>query len=173
MNNDKSIKKIKRPLRRDFMLIFALLLISMIGGVLLFNNILLEKYYVNNKAEVITSAYESVNEAMNSGDITSESFNIELLRICERYNIDIIVADENSNIVKSTSPDYFYLQKKLWANMLGLTDDNGKATILVEKDEYMLQIDTDSRTGTDYMEMFRKRLKNFEPDCLLYEFFCH
>ena len=136
------------------MLIFAILLIGMVGGVLLFNNTLLERYYISNKTKVITSAYESVNDAMNSGDITSDSFNIELMRICERYNIDVIVADENSNIVKSSSPDYFYLQQKLWANMLGFTEENGEPTVLVEKDEYVLQIDTDARNDTDYMEMF-------------------
>ncbi len=152
--SDNNKNKIKRPLRRDFMLIFAVLLIGMVGGVLLFNNILLEKYYINDKANVITIAYESVNDAMNSGDITSDSFNIELMRICERYNIDVIVADENSNIVKSSSPDYFYLQKKLWANMLGLSEYSDKPTILVQKDDYILQIDTDARTDTDYMEMF-------------------
>ena len=154
MNEKNNTNKIRRPLRRDFMLIFTVLLISVVGGVLLFNNTLLEKYYINNKVEVITSAYESVNNAMNSGDITSDSFNIELMRICERYNIDVIVADENSNIVKSSSPDYFYLQKKLWENMLGFTESVGEPTILVEKDEYILQIDTDSRTGSDYMEMY-------------------
>lgn len=152
MNDNKT--KIKRPLRRDFMLIFTVLLIGMLGGVLLFNNILLERYYINDKAKVITIAYESVNDAMNSGDITSYSFNIELMRICERYNIDVIVADENSNIVKSSSPDYFYLQKKLWANMLGLSEYSDKATVLIQKDDYILQIDTDERTDTDYMEMF-------------------
>lgn len=152
--NDNNKNKIKRPLRRDFMLIFAVLLIGMVGGVLLFNNILLEKYYINDKANVITIAYESVNDAMNSGDITSDSFNIELMRICERYNIDVIVADENSNIVKSSSPDYFYLQKKLWANMLGLSEYSDNPTILIQKDDYILQIDTDARTDTDYMEMF-------------------
>ena len=136
------------------MLIFTVLMIGMVGGVLLFNNILLEKYYITNKIDVITSAYESVNDAMNTGDITSESFNIELMRICERYNIDVIVADENSDIVKSSSPDYFYLQQKLWANMLGLNDESGKTTILIEKNIYILQIDTDARTSTEYMEMF-------------------
>ncbi len=154
VNKDNNTKKIKRPLRRDFMLIFTVLLVGMVGGVLLFNNTLLEKYYINNKVEAITSAYKSVNDAMNSGDILSDSFNIELMRICERYNIDVIVADENSNVVKSSSPDYFYLQQKLWGNMLGFTDDNGKTIILIEKNKYMLQIDTDERTGTDYMEMF-------------------
>jgi len=154
MNDNNNTKKIKRPLRRDFMLIFTVLMIGMVGGVLLFNNILLEKYYITNKIDVITSAYESVNDAMNSGDITSESFNIELMRICERYNIDVIVADENSDIVKSSSPDYFYLQQKLWANMLGLNDESGKTTILIEKNIYILQIDTDARTSTEYMEMF-------------------
>lgn len=154
MNDNNNTKKIKRPLRRDFMLIFTVLMIGMVGGVLLFNNILLEKYYITNKIDVITSAYESVNDAMNTGDITSESFNIELMRICERYNIDVIVADENSDIVKSSSPDYFYLQQKLWANMLGLNDESGKTTILIEKNIYILQIDTDARTSTEYMEMF-------------------
>ena len=46
--SDNNKNKIKRPLRRDFMLIFAVLLIGMVGGVLLFNNILLEKYYIND-----------------------------------------------------------------------------------------------------------------------------
>lgn len=145
---------IKRPLRRDFMLIFVVLVIGMVGGVLLMNSTLLEQYYISNKTRAITDAYTSVNEAMNSGDITSDEFNIELMKICEQYNIDVIVSDENSNIVKSSSPDYLYLQKKLWENMLGISSDGAAPRVLLTEDKYTLQIDEDDRTNTEYMEMY-------------------
>ena len=58
---------------------------------LLLNDTLLEKYYIRNKTQVITAAYNSINDAANSGDISSDNFDIELRKICEKYNIDVIV----------------------------------------------------------------------------------
>jgi len=136
------------------MLTFIILVVGMVGGVLFLNSTLLEKYYIRNKSEAIVSAYISVNDAATSGDITSDEFSVELVKICAQYSIDVVVADENSNVVKSSSPDYMYIMKKLWQNMLGLSDSDTDSDKILSTDKYVLQISEDEKTKTDYMEMY-------------------
>ena len=148
--------KVKKPLRRDIMIIFCTLVFGLVAGVFILNNTLLEQYYIKNKKLAIVDAYNSINTAMNTGDIKSEDFDIRLVKVCERYNIDVVVVDENSKMVKSSSPDYLYLQKQLWSNMLGGLSNKSKKNprILDQTNLYTLQIDTDERTNTDYMMLF-------------------
>ena len=121
---------------------------------LLLNDTLLEKYYIRNKTQVITAAYNSINDAANSGDISSDNFDIELRKICEKYNIDVIVLDSDSQTVKSSSNDSTFLARRLWDNMLQINSDTDKpdTQILAKTDHYTLQIGTDKRTSTAYME---------------------
>ena len=121
---------------------------------LLLNDTLLEKYYIRNKTQVITAAYNSINDAANSGDISSDNFDIELRKICEKYNIDVIVLDSDSQTVKSSSNDSTFLARRLWDNMLQINSDADKpdTQILAKTDHYTLQIGTDKRTSTAYME---------------------
>ncbi|MCH4193024.1 MAG: HAMP domain-containing histidine kinase [Butyrivibrio sp.] len=121
---------------------------------LLLNNTFLEKYYIRNKTEVITSAYNSINDAANSGDISSDNFDIELRKICEKYNIDVIVLDSDSQTVKSSSNDSTFLARRLWDNLLQINSDadNPDTQILTKTDRYTLQIGTDKRTSSAYME---------------------
>ncbi|WP_026507245.1 sensor histidine kinase [Butyrivibrio sp. MC2013] len=145
--------RVKHPLFRDYMIIMVLLIIAMVGGILLLNSTLLEKYYTADKTKVLKRAYFSVEEAVSNGDVRSDDFNIELMKICESYNIDVIVVDADSNVVKSSSPDYRYLQKKLWSNLLEM-DDSSRKSLIDKTDNYTIQIDTDDRTATEYMDMY-------------------
>ena len=114
----KRTDHVKYPLRHQFSLLFLALLAGMIVISLVLNDTLLEQYYVHNKTKVMNAAYKSINDAANSGDISSEGFDIELRKICEKYNIDVIVLDADSQTVKSSSNDSSFLAKRLWDNLL-------------------------------------------------------
>ena len=150
----KKINASRHPLRREFCLLFLGLVAGMVIISLLLNDTLLEKYYIRNKTQVITAAYNSINDAANSGDISSDNFDIELRKICEKYNIDVIVLDSDSQTVKSSSNDSTFLARRLWDNMLQINSDADKpdTQILAKTDHYTLQIGTDKRTSTAYME---------------------
>lgn len=134
---------------------FVIILISLVAGTilmcLLLNSTLLEKYYTNNKINALIRAYLSINEAANTGDITSDSFDIELQKICGKYNINVLVADSDSETVKSTMSDPNYVIRHLLNNIIIGVDPED---VLRETDNYKMQIVTDMRTQTEYIEMW-------------------
>lgn len=149
----KNIAK-KHSLRRDYSLLFLILFSGMVIVNLILNNGFLEQYYIKNKTQVINEAYDSINDAGNSGDISSDNFDIELRKLCEKYNIDIIVLDNDSQTVKSSAEDSAFLARRLWDNLLGINSQSGKkdSTILESNDNYTIQISTDALTNTDCIE---------------------
>ena len=134
---------------------FAIILISLVAGTiimcLLLNSTLLERYYTNNKINALIRAYVSINEAANAGDITSDIFDIELQKICGKYNINVLVADSDSETVKTSMSDPNYVIKHLLNNFIkGVNPED----VLRETDSYKMQIVTDVRTQTEYIEMW-------------------
>ena len=134
---------------------FAVILISLVAGTILMclilNSTLLERYYTNNKINALIRAYDSINEAANAGDITTDEFDIELQKICGKYNINVLVADSDSETVKTSMSDPNFVIKHLLNNIIMGVDPEG---VLRETDSYKMQIVTDVRTQTEYIEMW-------------------
>lgn len=141
----------KYSLKRHFVIILISLVAGTILMCLLLNSTLLEKYYINNKVNALIRAYISINEASNSGDIMSDSFDIELQKICGKYNINFLVADSASETVKTSMNDPNYMIKHLVNNIIIGVD---RQDVLRETDNYKMQIVTDVRTQTEYIEMW-------------------
>ena len=141
----------KYSLKRHFVIILISLVAGTILMCLLLNSTLLEKYYTNNKINALIRAYISINEAANTGDIMSDSFDIELQKIYGKYNINVLVADSDSETIKSTMNDPNYVIRHLLNNIIIGVDQKD---ILRETDNYKMQIVTDMRTQTEYIEMW-------------------
>ena len=141
----------KYSLKRHFVVIFISLVAGTILLCLLLNSTLLERYYTENKIRALIQAYESINEAANAGDITSDTFDIELQKICGKYNINILVADSDSKTIKTSLSDPNYVIRHLLNNFIVGVDEKD---ILRETDGYKMQIATDVRTQTEYIEMW-------------------
>ena len=141
----------KYSMKRQFVFIFILLITSTILLCLLANSTLLEKYYINNKKNVLIKSYASINAASNAGDITSELYDIELQKIRDKYNINVLVLDSDSKMVKTTMIDQEFAIKHLLNNIFYGVN---KEDVLVDNEGYMIQIVTDGRTQTEYIEMW-------------------
>ena len=141
----------KYSMKRQFVFIFILLITSTFLLCLLANSTLLEKYYINNKKNVLIKSYASINAASNAGDITSELYDIELQKIRDKYNINVLVLDSDSKMVKTTMIDQEFAIKHLLNNIFYGVN---KEDILVDCKNYMIQIVTDGRTQTEYIEMW-------------------
>ncbi len=143
----------KYSIKRQFAGIFGLL---MIGTVLLcwfINNTFLEKYYMNDKQKVLFETYRVLNRASNEGKIGSDEFDIEFQKICGKYNVSFIILDAESETLKSSMPDFSTLSRRLLNNLFG--QSNVKEDQLLQKEEkYEIQIATDERIHTDFMEMW-------------------
>jgi signal transduction histidine kinase len=143
-------------IRVQFSIIFLAILLTVLVVVILINTTFLDDYYVHSKKEAIKTAYSTINIAANNGNLSSQDFDIELQKVCEKYNIELIVLDADSQTIKTTASDVQFLTKLLWENMLS---ENGTSLtkdkkILEQTDEYTLQTETDVRTGTGYMEIW-------------------
>lgn len=143
----------KYSIRKQFALVFGLL---MAGTVLLcwfINNTFLEKYYLNNKQKAMLSAYYIVNKASNEGAIGSDAFDIEFLKICGKNNINIILLDTETKTIKTSMNDYEILSRQL-LDYLFEREKNFNDKFLVDEEDYEIRIKLDERTQFEYMDMW-------------------
>lgn len=140
----------------------------MAGTILLcwfINNTFLESFYITNKRKALQEAYSSINKAAANGDITSEEFDIELQKICGRYNISMVVVDANARTVKASSHDSQMLVKQLMDNVWQEAKELEERERVVpdrwpfqeelyETEAYKIRMSTDPRTKTEYLEMW-------------------
>ena len=128
----------------------------MVGTILLcwfINNTFLERYYMNDKQKALLETYHVLNRASNEEKIGTDEFDIEFQKICGRYNVSFILLDAESKTLKTSAPEYSTLSRRLLNNLF---DQNyGKEDRLLQKEEkYEIQIATDDRINTDFMEMW-------------------
>lgn len=141
----------KYSMRRQFAFIFITLITGTLLLCLILNSTLLGTYYMNRKQNALVSAYYSINEASSAGDITSEEYDIELKKICDKYDIQVLVADGKSEAVKYSMNDPKTVLKQLLDNIfLGVDEDS----LLLNTDNYKMQVVRDFKTQTEYIEMW-------------------
>ncbi|MCD7725793.1 MAG: HAMP domain-containing histidine kinase [Clostridiales bacterium] len=141
----------KYSMKKHFAMMFIMLVTGMILLCLILNSTLLERYYINNKKSALVRAYTSINQASTEGDITSDEYDIELRKICEKYNISVLVADGESETLKASMNDPEIAIKQLFDNIFRGTDDD---RLLLDADNYKMHIVMDYRTQTEYIEMW-------------------
>lgn len=102
------------------MLLFLAVMLGMILVYFALNRGFLANYYVREKEKQLGEIYTDINDAANSGDITSSSFTTALQSIAGRGNVGIIVMDAESRTITSYSTNTGILIKRLYDNMFGL-----------------------------------------------------
>ena len=138
----------KYSMRRQFAMMFIMLITGTILLCFILNSTLLGKYYINNKKNALVKAYHSINQASMEGDITSDEYDIELQKICEKYNIHVLVADGESETVKASMNDPQTAIKHLFDNIFCGVDES---KLLLSTDNYKMQFVTDYRTQTGFL----------------------
>ncbi|SFB68974.1 sensor histidine kinase [Butyrivibrio sp. YAB3001] len=144
-------------IRFEISMAFMLTMVGTFGLCLIINLLFMENFYVQNKREAILEAYKSIDTAISSGDIASIEFDLELRRICERYDIEMIVLDGDSRTVKASTSNAELLAKILWENMINPSSGDfviENRTVLDVGENYTLQMDEDRSTGRQYLEMW-------------------
>lgn len=139
-------------IRKQFAFIFIGLMTGMILACVIVNNLFLEKYYLKNKQKALLNAYNKINMASTQGDISSESFDIELRKICGKYNISVIIMDADSRMLKTSGNDVDILGRQLLDNLFNKTE--GQRKLLEEWDGSFIQITFDQRLQSEYIEMW-------------------
>ena len=143
----------KYSIKRQIATVFIALMAGTIVLCWFINSTFLEDFYINYKTTAIHSAYDSINEAANTGDITSEEFDVELRKICDMYNISVVVIDAQSNTIKSSSRDTNMLIRRLYDNVFTPRDRDGR-NYIAETQDYTAALLVDMTTNTEYLEMW-------------------
>ncbi len=160
---------------------FACIVIGLMAGTILLcwfiNNTFLERFYFHNKRQVVMGAYGQLNEAAQNGQIGSEDFDMRLQQLSARYNISVLVVDEDSETIRVSGGDPDVLRVDLWSHILfdslggtkgagsigkpvtedragfgGLRED--KTLESSESPFYVLQLVTNSRMSVDYLDLW-------------------
>ncbi len=152
-------KKIHHSIKRQFAAIF----IGMMTGTILLcwfiNSTLLENYYIRNKEQILHAAYASINAASTNGNLTSEEYDIELQKICGKYNISMVVIDAKAQTVKASGNGDEVLVRRLLDNFFSsFCQENGQNQEVDPDREneitYTVADTMDPRTKTEYLEMW-------------------
>ncbi len=143
----------KYSIRRQFALVFGLLMAGTILLCWFINNTFLEKYYLNNKKKAMLSAYDIINEASNEGTINAEDFDIEFQQICGKNNINIIVLDTQTRTIKTSVNDYEMLSRQL-LDYLFKKNEAQYDRVLAKEENYEMYIELDMRTRYEYVDMW-------------------
>lgn len=143
----------KYSIKRQFSGAFCLLMIGTILLCWFINNIFLSRFYLINKQDALMNAYLFMNTASNEETISTEAFDIEFQKICGKDNISFILLDAETKTLKTSTNDYEILSRQLLNNLF--EKEVPPYTEKLEMGEnYTIQIALDSRTKTEYVEMW-------------------
>ncbi len=120
------------------------------------NSAWLGRYYLWNKENAIYNAYLQFNRAADENVLNTDEFDIIWQRICNKYNINVIILDADSRTVKCSSNDAEFLVRQLmdcFFNRESIEKDQNPRVVR-EENEYTMQIVKDPRIGTDFVEMW-------------------
>ena len=145
--------QMKYSIRKQFTLVFSLLMAGTILLCWFINNTFLEDFYLKNKQNAMLSAYTIINKASNEGKIDSDAFDIEFEMICGRNNINIIILDAETRTLKTSMNDYEILSRQL-LDYLFSPSTLADGRILYKEDKYEMNIIRDARTQQEYVDMW-------------------
>lgn len=141
----------KHTINKQIATIFTCIMLGTIMLCWVANSVFLEQYYINNKKKVIKDAYQSINEAVMNGDVTSSDYEKNIRIICDMYNISVVVIDAQSNTVTSSNRDSDFLIRRLYDNLFNLRVNDH--SVLETTDTYEIATLKDRGLGTEYLEM--------------------
>ena len=114
----KADRKYRNSISRTYSLIFIAVFAFAMLILFIANNLLLKKFYMRNKQNEIIESYNSINAAEARNAFDTEEYDNEILHICEKYSLDLLVMDSNSQMIKFTGKDAEILKMRLWDRIM-------------------------------------------------------
>lgn len=174
----KKTKKYKYSISVHFIIAFVVVMVITLSLCLVVNKLFIEKFYLNDKQGVLIEAYNELNYADASGKLTDEEFEKELRSLCDRYSLDVLVVDTESQTLRYMGKDANLLKFSLWdhifsdeviedgidnleepiedkprdGNLFEKRDIDSR--ILLKTDDYEISLGTDPRSDSQYVDMW-------------------
>ncbi len=141
----------KHSIRKQFSVIFIMIMLATVLMTIAMNILFLRNFHVQIKERDIINAYLQINNLSKMHPLTSGVFQDEMLGLCEKYSINIIIMDNNSQILASVRGEDEAIKEELVEYFFY---DNPNADVVEETDNYVLQVATDDSTQNIYLELW-------------------
>lgn len=143
----------KKSIRRQIVGAFMGFLLATMALIVLFNMGFMERYYLENKKEILIDGYNEIIQGLQ------EVEDSEMLKFASANNLSVVMADWNS---KPTKIMYLNLReqdaKNLAARLFGYTYhlEQESDKILEQNESYTIQLNRDDRVQMDFLEIWGK-----------------
>lgn len=135
---------------------FTLVMIAVVAGTVwlcwILNTLLLGRFYIWNKAQILSRSYQKVDAAAQSQSLESDEFDIEFERLCVNGNLTMIIINSDYTIVRSSVNDNKTMLRRFVDVLLGTTDP--AASAVASGDSYQILKLKDPRMDSDYLVMW-------------------
>ena len=153
VKNMRNHKKNKQSISRQYTGIFLLLMLGTILLCWFLNNTFLDDFYFRNKKTDLMKIYQSLNQASEGNELISDEYGYELQNLCARYNMDVLVLDVDSRMLRFAGTDLETTRLQLWENLLAVGGES-KDAVIEQTNEFQISIVKDKRLKSENIEMW-------------------
>ena len=148
----KSREKRKGSLTRELEFIIVGLVAGTVMLCWFINTSFLGKYYMLNKEDSLLDGFMVIDEASETGELTSSDFDVTFDNLCANGNITVMIISSDRTIVRSSVNDNQVILMEFMNVLFG--DDKSQTQILKKADNYVIQSQTDTRLSSEYMVLY-------------------
>ena len=116
------------------------------------NTTFLGKYYMYQKEDTLLEGFHVMDQASETGELTSDKFDVTFDNLCANGNISIMVISSNRNIVRSSVNDNQVILMEFMNVLFG--SDQSEPEVLEKAENYVIQRKTDNRLDSEYLVLY-------------------
>lgn len=116
------------------------------------NTTFLGKYYMYQKENTLLEGFHVIDQASETGELTSDKFDVTFDNLCANGNISIMVISSNRNIVRSSVNDNQVILMEFMNVLFG--SDQSEPEVLEKAENYVIQRKTDNRLDSEYLVLY-------------------
>lgn len=116
------------------------------------NTTFLGKYYMYQKEDTLLEGFHVIDQASETGELTSDKFDVTFDNLCANGNISIMVISSNRNIVRSSVNDNQVILMEFMNVLFG--SDQSESEVLKKAENYVIQRKTDNRLDSEYLVLY-------------------
>ncbi len=148
-------------IRKQLTVAFTVLIAGMFVITALVNNYFLDDFYYLRKQEVLRSAYETLNNDIDSSGLLDDTEKEAYQKLCGKNGISFVVTDRNYRKVMWTNSFYMDNMDIMLGRLNGYGINIDQGIVIDEGEKYTIQKKYDEALGLNYLEMWGELDKGF------------
>ena len=104
------------------------------------------------KEDTLLEGFHVIDQASETGELTSDKFDVTFDNLCANGNISIMVISSNRNIVRSSVNDNQVILMEFMNVLFG--SDQSEPEVLEKAENYVIQRKTDNRLDSEYLVLY-------------------